>query len=445
MVASVLIPRLALRVACAGIDSRQEGAAASPHGSSKEPLALAPAPGAGQAIGEVSRAAEEQGVRAGMRLGEALARSPSLQLVRADPARTAELWEGVLCALEGIGAAVESERAGEAFFAVDGLRGLYGGDIAGVVDAAREDIVRSGPSFPVRIAVAPTRFAAFAAASRGPHLPRGVSGERAEAIVPPRALSAFLAPLPVSTLAPRLAANGRPMGELAVGGPGVDERAAARLVTALKRFGIRTLGAFVALPAAQVADRFGPLGLQALRLARGEDAPLRPRDPHEEVAAEITLPEGAAGPQLDRALELLVDRLLAAPERRGRTVLELRLDALLCGGGSWSVELGLGRASASAQTLCLLLAPRLAGLPEPAESLSLRATGLGAPAAEQLTLSAARIGAGEEEGPSHRRLSTSIRELRTMQGAEALLKAIDIDAASRIPERRVVLTPYPDL
>ena len=39
-------------------------------------------------------------------------------------------------ALEGVGAAVETERAGEIFFAVGGLRGLYGGDVAGVVAVA---------------------------------------------------------------------------------------------------------------------------------------------------------------------------------------------------------------------------------------------------------------------------------------------------------------------
>ena len=39
--------------------------------------------------------------------------------------------------LEALGAAVESERAGEAFFALDGLRGIHGGDSAGVLAAVR--------------------------------------------------------------------------------------------------------------------------------------------------------------------------------------------------------------------------------------------------------------------------------------------------------------------
>ena len=39
--------------------------------------------------------------------------------------------------LEALGAAVESEQPGEAFFAIDGLRGIHGGDSAGVLAAAR--------------------------------------------------------------------------------------------------------------------------------------------------------------------------------------------------------------------------------------------------------------------------------------------------------------------
>lgn len=353
-----------------------------------------------------------------MALNEALARCPSLQLLAPDPARAAEIWEAALAGLEGIGAMVEAERAGEAFFEVDGLLGLYGGEAAGVIAAAREAVIA-----PALIAAAPTRFAAYAAAQRGSRLPRAVRGGQADAIVPAGALRAFLAPLPVSLLASRLDGG---------------EREAAELAADLRRLGIRTLGSLAALSAAQVTDRFGSLGLRALSLARGEDTPLRPRRAREQVSAEIALPDGVAGPQLDRALELLADRLLASPERRGRTVLALRLDARLCGGGSWSAAQVLGRPSASPATLCPLLSAKLAALPRPAESLALHATGLGPAAAEQLSLT--------EQGGSARRASLvrSIREVRAVQGAEALLKVVDLDRRSHMPERRMALTPYPE-
>jgi hypothetical protein len=313
----------------------------------------------------------------------------------ADPVAAAEATEAMVRALEEIGAAVESEQAGEAFFAIDGLRGLYGGTSAGVLAAARRALEEER-----RLATGSTRLAAFIAAGEWPR------------------------PVPVAALRTRLGAPGREVDEL---------------IEALERLGIETLRAFAQLPAAQVSDRFGPLGLLALRLCHGEEEPLRPRTPHAEVAEEIELPEGTAGRQLDRALELLVDRLLAVPQRKGRTLLGLRFGALLASGGSWSVEQGLSRPSASPRVLRNVLASRLEELPGPATALRLRAVGLGPPARDQLELA---VGGAE---PRRRRLRAAVREVRAAQGTEALLKILSVDDASRVPERWALLTPYPEL
>lgn len=323
----------------------------------------------------------------------------------ADPVEAGELTERLLRRLERIGAAVESERPGEAFFTLDGLRGLYGGERAGVLTAARR-----AAEMEVRIGVAPTRFAAHAAAQR-------------ETIVPPPAASRFLAGLPVSTLAGRL---------------GLPQREAGSLTETLRRLGIGTLGSLAAISPASVADRFGPAGLEALRLARGEEGPLRPRRPHEDLAEQVDLPEGAAGGQLEYALKLLVARLLAVPQRKGRTVLGLRLGALLSSGGSWSVDQGLGRPSASARVLLAVLMPRLEALPGPVTALRLRALGLGPPAGDQLELSLR----GEEH--RRRRLGEAIREVRAAQGGDSLLTVVPLDSASRFPERWAMLAPSPD-
>lgn len=323
----------------------------------------------------------------------------------ADPVEAGELTERLLRRLERIGAAVESERAGEAFFVLDGLLGIHGGKSAGVLAAARRAV-----EMEVRIGVGTTRFLAHAAAQR-------------EAIVPPSAAGDFLAALPVSTLAGRLE---------------LPPREAGSLVETLRRLGLATLGDLAALPVDRVADRFGTAGLAALRLARGEDSPLRPRRPHEELAEEIELPEGAAGGQLEHALKLLVARLLAAPQRKGRTVLGLRLGAVLSGGGRWSVDQGLGRPTASMQTLRAVLVPRLETLPGPVAALRLCALGLGPPVGDQLELSVR----GEEH--RRRRLGEAIREVRTAQGAGSLLEVLPLDSASRFPERWAMLTPSPD-
>src|ERR1700704_3581641 len=105
MVICVHIPRFELTVATGGSQALAGRA-----------LALAPMPGAQMRVGEVSGAAEAHGGGAGMGLGEAPARCPELELVPADPLATAEAWERVVGALEGIGAAVEPAREGLAYF-----------------------------------------------------------------------------------------------------------------------------------------------------------------------------------------------------------------------------------------------------------------------------------------------------------------------------------------
>ena len=147
-------------------------------------MALAPEPGGPQVIGEASGPAEAFGVRAGMRLGEALARCPELILVPPDPERAEAAWEDALRRLEGIGAAVEPGHPGEAFFEAAGLRGLYG-SVGGTLRRARDAI-----GSPVRLGAGRTRLCAYAAARRA--RPR-----RAPVIVPDAMTRTFLAPLPV--------------------------------------------------------------------------------------------------------------------------------------------------------------------------------------------------------------------------------------------------------
>jgi protein ImuB len=237
-------------------------------------------------------------------------------------------------------------------------------------------------------------------------------------------MTIFLSELPVVALADRL---------------GLPEREANNLIETLAQLGIGTLGELAALPPSHVADRFGPAGLRALRLARGEDELLvcSVHGTWEELVEEIELPEGTVGSLLERALGLLIDRLLAAPRRKGRTLLGLRLGALFGDGGSWSVDQGLGRPTASARILRAVLLPRLEDLPAPAVALRLRAVGLGPRAAEQLELSLR----GDES--RRRRLGAALREVRAAQGADSLLKVLPVDDASRVPERRAMLTPFP--
>ena len=398
MLACALIPRFALLATLGG--RRRE--------LLSRPLALAPEPGGPQVVGEASGPAEAFGVRAGMRLGEALARCPELALVPRDPERAEAAWEEALVRLEGIGAAVEPGRPGEAFFEAAGLRGLWGGSLEGVLRRARKAI---GP--PVRLGAGVTRLCAYAAAL-------GARPRRAPVIVPEAMTRAFLAPQPVGLLRDRLP----------------DEWERADLPEKLERLGVDTLGQLAALPDAAIGDRFGEAGLRALRMARGAGEPLRPRQAPEELVERLELPEAISGQQLERALTLLVDRLLARPERRGRSLRRLRLGARLAGGGSWRSTAALRSASADPVRLRLALLPKLDGLPGPAASLSLRALETGPSASDQATLDeSAREG-------RRKRLGEAVRQARAIAGKDAVLRVLEVDSGSRVPERRSVLTPY---
>jgi protein ImuB len=385
-----------------------------------EPAALAPEAGREQVVGEVSAPAEAYGVIPGMRLGEAMSRCPLLRLVPPDPEDVRSLWHTVLDRLEAIGAEVESDRAGTAFFSAGGLRGIHGGDLAGVLAAARRALGTGA-----RLGAAPSRFAAHVAAlqarprRRGRTVPSGGITVLPGAVVVEEAVTAgFLASRPVSLLRSRLELQALP--------------------EVLERLGIRTLGEVAALPSQAVAERFGHPGLLALDLARGRDTPLEPRRPPEPVSERLDLPEAASGQQLERALELLVARVLARSERRGRSLRALAVSARFVAGGTWRTVVTLRHASADAARIRLALAPRLAELPAPAGTLGLEVEAFGPPAQDQGRLldEAAAIRRG--------RLGEAVRQARQAAGGDAALRILDVDPDSRIPERRAVLAPFPD-
>jgi protein ImuB len=411
MIVCVLIPRFALTTA---LGDRGE--------LLQSPVALAPEPGGTQQIGEVSLAAEAFGIHPGMRLGEALSRCPRLTLVPPDPAGVADLWERLLVRLESVGAAVEPERPGLVCFDARGLLRLHGG-IEGVLRAARTAL-----RVPARFGVAPSRFAAVAAATRartrrpeivggrvgaaGRDGSAGLGGSEARELA-----RAYLAPLPVTLL------RARP--------------ALADLPEALQRLGVRTLGELAALPAAALADRFGKPGLLAYELARGGDSALSPRPAGEFLREALELPEAASGIQLERGLGLLIDRLLARRERRGRTLRSVVISAKLVEqGGTWREQVVFREALADPVRMRLALVPHLAQMPAPAEMLRLAVERFGPLASDQRPLledpAAARAA----------RLREAIRQARAAAGPEAALRVLEVDPDSRFPERRAVLAPF---
>jgi protein ImuB len=401
MVVCVLIPRFRLLTA---LGTRRE--------LLREPVALAPEPDREQVVGEASGAAEALGIHAGMRLGEALGRCPELRLVPSDPERAAAAWESVIEALERIGAAVEATQPGEAYFDARGLRRLYGGHLEGVLHKTRRAL-----AMPARIGAAPSRFCAFAAAT-------SARPGRAARIVPAGAERAFLASHPVALLRAR---------------PEIAERSRRDdLPTVLEKLGVRTLGELAALRPAEMADRFGPQGSRARELAGGADSSLRPRGAGEQLSERLELPEAASGAQLERTLELLIDRLLARPERRGRSFRKLRLSGRFVEQGAWRRDVPMRQATADRERLRLALVPRLSELPAPIEQLRVTAVAFGPPVADQTSF------AEPDHSERRRRLGEAVRQTRAAAGSEAVLRVLEVDPASRVPERRALLTPFPE-
>jgi nucleotidyltransferase/DNA polymerase involved in DNA repair len=370
-----------------------------------EPAALAPLPGTEAFVGSVTAAAQLKGVRPGMRLGEALSMCPQLVLVDQDPAGVEQAWEGIVRGLENAGFAVEPVEPGTALFETKGVERLYGG----LEPALKRALAAVGPAWDARAGAAERRFAALAAA--------GVARPGQALIVSDDRTRKFLAPLPMTLL------------------PLERER-----YDELEELGVRTIGELAGLPGGAVAERLGPDGRRAWSLARGEhDGRVAPRSPHVSLVETLEFPE-AVGQELTlrRGLGVLIDGLLARPERAGRPPRKLALWARLVGGASWRRTVTLRDPTADPERLRLALGPKLTELPAPVLKLRLEAVELAGSSGEQLELVRA-------EGDVVRgRLREGLRQVKAAVGAGGVSMVVEVAPWSRIPEARALLVPRDD-
>ena len=394
MIAAIVIPAFDLRAALRLRPALETA-----------PAALAPLPGTEPLLGSVTAAAEAKGVRPGMRLGEALATCPQLQLVEQDPATVEQAWEEVLRRLEDAGFAVEPAEAGTVYFESSGVERLYGG----LEPALKRALKAVGANWEARAGAAERRFAALAAA--------GVARAGQALIVSDDRTQRFIAPLPLSLL------------------PLERDR-----YEELEELGVRTIGQLAGLPGSAVAERLGPDGRRAWSLARGErDGRVVPRRAAEPLVETLEFPE-AVGQELTlrRGLGVLVDRLLERPERAGRPPRKLAIWARLVGGASWRRTVTLREPTADPARLRIALGPKLAELPAPALKLRLEVMELAESTGEQLELVRA-------EGEVLKgRLREGLRQVRAAVGAGGVSMVVEVAPWSRIPEARALLVPRDD-
>jgi protein ImuB len=253
----------------------------------------ADAPGAVLSAGRVlacSAAARLDGVRRGQRRRDAQSRCPELVVYPHDPSRDVRLFEPVAESVEALVPGIEVVRPGLLVVAARGATRYYGGELPLLAKVPATVADETGRD--VQVGLADGCFAATQAAYHAQ-------------LVPPGESAGFLSPLPVRVL-------DRP-----------------ELADLLVRLGIRTLGAFAALPRADVLARFGPDAAYAHALAGGLDArPLAARRPPSDLSVGTALDPPVG--RVDTATfvaKTLAERLHENLSARGLACIRISIEA----------------------------------------------------------------------------------------------------------------------
>jgi protein ImuB len=342
-VVALLVPNLPLQRVARGRE---------PAGGEARPLAVV-------AEGRVlcaDGAARAEGVRSGATAAEALAACGRLALVPADTAADrgalralAEAMLGIAPAVELAGTDVLLLDASAAHLLQDSLspgfsrgRGGPGSRESEEHLAARAVAVAAEMGYAARAAVATGRGPARALVR---HAQGPVSWIPADGTV------GALAVLPIGALG-----------------------LAADVVARLGAVGIDRVGALAALPEGTLAHRFGPAGVHAARLARGEDdSPLVPHVPDAlpDEGLELEAPAESAEPLLF-GLKRLADRVSARLAGRGLGACRLRVVLKLDPRGEERILVPLAAPTPAASRWLLLLKEHLFSLRLPAAVIALR-------------------------------------------------------------------------
>jgi nucleotidyltransferase/DNA polymerase involved in DNA repair len=205
----------------------------------------------------------------------------------------------------------------------------------------------------------------------------------------------------------------------------------------LRELGLRRVGELAALPAAAAAERLGPDGHRAWRLANGgQNSAVRGRRPPAELVETLVFAEAIANElTLQRAFAMLLEKLLARPERKRRFVRKAVLGARLAAGGSWRRPVSLRDATAEPDRLSSAIAPKLSELPAPVLELRLEFLELAEEEGRQLEL-LPTAGAAIDA-----RLRDALRQVRAGVGSGSVCTVVEVAPWSRIPEARAMLVP----
>ena len=370
-----------------------------------------PEPGREQLIGEASPAAEAYGVRAGLRLGEALARCPT-PAPRRRPTRSgvADAWDRA------------AGRAG----------GHRRGGRVRRIPATRAS-TRAG-SAPARRPSAAARRRTCS--PRRPGAALGVAGPRIGQPAPSRFARwrRLARPRAAAERAPEGAgAAGRLHGAAAGRAAAPPARRPRRSPSRSSASGSRTLGELAALPRAALADRFGAAGPARPRPRPRAGHPAAPaparRAPRGGArAARVGIGRAARAARWGCSSTACSPAASGAGARCARVVLSARLVE----GGTWRERVVFREALADPRRMRLVLvaAPRAAaGARRRRCGCASRRFG---PPARRPALAVRRAGRRARRRACARRCARRARS----PGPDAALRILEVDPDSRVPERR---------
>ena len=365
-------------------------------------LAIAPSGSGPARLGEVSGTAQAQGVQAGMMLGEALARCPTLELVPGDPVQVAHSWEQTARALGRDRCAAGARTARACVLRRDRTAGsawrrgrfdsrdAQGARQAGADRCGAEQVLLAGGGFGDEDAPCPEGRRA----RRAPVSRRATRGD------------SFLPPADRDDRRPRLQQLG--LGKLG---------ALVRLTPARDRRPLRR-----ARHDSRGASRSGttrPYGPARRRSSGGVDAAR---------GGELW----AAARADSRGARRQVAGAAAAAWADGPAII---LSARLVERGTWREEVVFRQAlptrsgfASRSPNACSCCRPRC----------RFAAGGRGVRARGRRSGRPARRGAHSTPG----RLQDAVGQVRTLAGSHAALRALVVDPRSRVPERKVLYAPW---
>jgi DNA polymerase-4/protein ImuB len=396
------------------------------------PIVIGGSPGEHSAVVACSEEATAAGVEIGTTLHRALALCPMANFLQHQESHAAA--EATLLAdlLKLYSPLIEAIAPGHLHFDIRGLAQLARMDEEAWLADLHEAAIAASAGLPIRLAAAPTVFAAHAANFKPPKQPTFGVRDRFAVISagdpgnvheagPPVLLRegdvrSFLARLPVEVL---------PVPPL------VHQR--------LRLFGLDSLGQVAALPFSAIQAQFGPSGARAWKLASGEDDSRIIAAPEElrlVEEAELPAPTALSEPLLVGTRNLL-QRALERPELRGRSLRRVDWRLGLESGEQVSRKAVFREPTADAARILFSLRGKIERLQLSAAAISLGVTlsGLCSEYGHQANL--------WQTGPRRwKELVESVEQLNARTGGPQVFRIVEVQPWSRIPERQMGLVAF---